>query len=86
MIEAMASGVPVVAAEVGGMRAWLTIETRCCTGLNRRSRAARAAARARRHGPARLAGAALQTVRAQFDEDALPDRYAALIASTAATR
>jgi glycosyltransferase involved in cell wall biosynthesis len=35
---------------------------------------------------ARLAGAALQTVREQFDADALFDRYAALIESTAAAR
>src|SRR5262245_11026040 len=89
VIEAMASGVPVVAAEVGGMRDFL-VDGR--NALLHRPRSPESLAGALRRAldepdlRARLANAALQTVRQQFDEEALFDRYAALIESTAAAR
>jgi len=89
VIEAMASGVPVVAAEVGGMRDFLVDDR---NALLHSPRSPESIARALRRAlddsnlRGRLARAALQTVEAQFDEETLFDRYAALIESTAARR
>jgi glycosyltransferase involved in cell wall biosynthesis len=89
VIEAMASGVAVVAAEVGGMRDFLADDRNALLHRPKSPESLAGALRRALDDPdlrARLAGAALQTVREQFDEDALFDRYAALIESTAAAR
>src|SRR5262249_44714909 len=89
VIEAMASGVPVVAAEVGGMRDFLVDGT---NALLHRPRSPESLADAVRRAlgdsslRARIADAGLRTVREQFDEEALFDRYAALIDSAVARR
>jgi len=89
VIEAMASGVPVVAADVGGMRDFLADDR---NALLHRPRSAESLAEALRRAfgdPAlrsRLAEEGLRTVRQQFDDEVLFDRYAALIESAVATR
>jgi glycosyltransferase involved in cell wall biosynthesis len=84
VIEAMASGVPVIAAKVGGMRDFL-VDGENALLHEPRSPLTIAAALRRALDDAglrsRLAAAALQTVRQQFDEEVLFDRYAALIES-----
>jgi glycosyltransferase involved in cell wall biosynthesis len=89
VIEAMASGVPVIAAAIGGMRDFLADDR---NALLHQPKSPASIARALRRAlddpelRARLAGAGLRTVQEQFDEERLFDRYAALIESTAATR
>lgn len=84
VIEAMASGIPVIAAKVGGMRDFL-VDGENALLHEPRSPLAIAAALRRALGDAglrsQLAAAALRTVHQQFDEQALFDRYAALIES-----
>jgi glycosyltransferase involved in cell wall biosynthesis len=89
VIEAMASGVAVVAAEVGGMRDFLVDGN---NALLHRPRSPESLAEALRRAfddaalRTRLADAGLRTVREQFDEEVLFDRYAALIDSAVARR
>ena len=89
VIEAMASGVPVVAARVGGMRDFLVDGE---NALLHDPRSPESIARALRRAldepglRTRLATAGLRTVQEQFDEEALFDRYAALIESAVARR
>ena len=89
VIEAMASGVPVVAAQVGGMRDFLVDGQ---NALLHEARSPMSIARALRRAlddaglRTQLATAGLQTIQEQFDEEALLDRYAALIESAVAQR
>jgi D-inositol-3-phosphate glycosyltransferase len=89
VIEAMASGVPVVAAQVGGMRDFLVDGQ---NALLHEPRSPGSIARALRRAlddpglRAQLAAAGLRTIQEQFDEEALFDRYAALIESAVARR
>ena len=89
VIEAMASGVPVVAAEVGGMRDFLADDR---NALLHRPKSPESLASALRRAlddldlRTRLATAGLRTVQEEFDEEALLDRYAALIETAAARR
>jgi len=84
VIEAMASGVPVIASKVGGMRDFLADGE---NALLHEPRSAAAVAAALRRAlddaglRSRLAAAARRTVQQQFDDEALFDRYAALIES-----
>ncbi len=88
-IEAMASGVPIVASNVGGLRDFLA-DNQNALLHEPRSPASIAAAIARALADsslrARLAEAALKTVIAEFDEQVLMDRYAQLIERAAGTR
>jgi glycosyltransferase involved in cell wall biosynthesis len=89
VIEAMASGVPVVAAEVGGMRDFLVDGDNALLHRPRSPESLVEALRRAFGDPAlrnRLADAGLRTVREQFDEEVLFDRYAALIESAVARR
>jgi glycosyltransferase involved in cell wall biosynthesis len=89
VLEAMASGVPVVAAEVGGMRDFLVDGRNALLHQARSPESLAAALRRAFADPAvraRLAEAGLETVREQFDEEVLFDRYAALIESAVARR
>ena len=89
VIEAMASGVPVVAAEVGGMRDFLAGDH---NALLHRPKSPESLARVLRRAlddpdlRTRLATAGLRTVQEQFDEETLLDRYAGLIESAAVGR
>ncbi len=89
VIEAMSSGVPVVAAEVGGMRDFLADNRNALVHRPKSPESIADALRRALDDPdlrARLAAAGLRTVQEQFDEETLLDRYAALIESAAAGR
>lgn len=84
VVEAMASAVPVVAANVGGLRDFLVDGVNALLHEPRSARSIAEAigrALADRALRARLAEAGLQTARDQFDERMLLDRYAQLIKS-----
>ena len=88
-IEAMASGVPVLASNVGGLRDFLVdndnallFEPRTPPSIADALTRALSDASLR----ARLAGKALETVTAEFDERVLMDRYARLIERAPGTR
>ncbi len=88
-IEAMASGVPIVASNVGGLRDFL-VDNENALLHEPRSPASIAAALTRALADpslrARLAEAALKTVTAEFDERVLMNRYAELIERAAGSR
>jgi glycosyltransferase involved in cell wall biosynthesis len=89
VIEAMASGLPVVASEVGGMRDFLAADRNALLHQPRSPESMAGALRRAFGDPelrARLASAGLRTVQEQFDEEMLFDRYAALIESAVARR
>jgi glycosyltransferase involved in cell wall biosynthesis len=83
----MASGLPVVASEVGGMRDFLAADRNALLHQPRSPESLGAALRRAFGDPAlraRLAEAGLRTVREQFDEEMLFDRYATLVESAVA--
>jgi len=89
VIEAMASGVPVVASEVGGMRDFLAADRNALLHQPRSPESLGGALQRAFGDPAlraRLADAGLRTVREQFDEEMLFDRYAKLVESVVARR
>jgi glycosyltransferase involved in cell wall biosynthesis len=88
-IEAMASGVPIIASKVGGLIDFLVDND---NALLHEPRSPASIAAALTHGlwdaslRARLAKKALETVTAEFDERVLLDRYARLIERAPGTR
>jgi glycosyltransferase involved in cell wall biosynthesis len=87
IVEAMASGVPVVGAEVGGMRDFLVDGENALTHEPRSAESLAAALRRALGDPplrARIAAAGLRTAREQFDERKLFAEYARLIETAAA--
>jgi glycosyltransferase involved in cell wall biosynthesis len=87
VVEAMASGVPAVAANVGGMRDFLVDGANALLHEPRSPRSiAGALERMLADAPlrARIAEDGLRTAREQFDERTLFDDYARLIESTVA--
>jgi len=88
-IEAMASGVAVVASRVGGLQDFLTHDVNGLLHEPRNPESLAGAIREALDSAAlrnRLASAALQAATTLFDERVLLDRYADLIESTVGTR